>query len=516
MAKALLLRSCAALMLAHLAFTIDIPATPMWPSGQCTDKSLTIPSWIISDYKSSSGATTFSVANRASDTAGSVSCASSACTVSGSAKLSASLLSDSAGPLVTLEEGWNCSDLGQALYFHATGRASISSLQCSGDDCSSPISYLAYGSLSSPAPLTPAQPSPPKGYNASTCADVDRTGLWTVTHLSFQNYTQYQCDSYIGPYCQDLNAHEKGLYLSLSLRNHAIDWDVTCDLLLPEDPTSPLAATPVSCAAGGFNGISVDVTWEGVAPDFQLQIDSVHYCLENPDINVKPSVIVATGSISVPMTCSSRPGTSGQADDVVTICTDASSSRTIDGKLSKKESEPAFSLVTATPASGGCTVNSLVNPTWRVGYGWFMTRNNMSLSEVAINLENPAFGLTFVGPRGLNNLPGANDPSTVYDCQWGNSGNWLPWNCTFALNWETYMLTLNQVWECSDKDSAHPLYFTGDGTIDLAKNPNYRCTNDQPDQSYCQWRQTTLSGTAYPIPKVAVGLKNVEPPKPPR
>jgi hypothetical protein len=118
MAKARLLRSSAALILVQLALAIDIPATPVWPSGQCTDKSLTIPSWIISDYKSSGGTTTFSVANRASGTAGSVSCASSACKVSGNAKLSASLSSSSTGALVELKESWDCSDLGQTYVQH--------------------------------------------------------------------------------------------------------------------------------------------------------------------------------------------------------------------------------------------------------------------------------------------------------------------------------------------------------------------------------------------------------------
>lgn len=114
------------------------------------------------------------------------------------------------------------------------------------------------------------------------------------------------------------------------------------------------------------------------------------------------------------MSCSSRPGTSGQADDVVTLCADASSSHAIDGKLVKKKSEPAFSLVTARPASGGCTVNSFANPTWRVGYGWYATsRDSMSLSNVAITLGNPAFELQFFLPQGANSLPGAKDPNTV-------------------------------------------------------------------------------------------------------
>jgi hypothetical protein len=50
---------------ASITVAIDIPSTPTWPSGGCTDKSLTIPSWIISNYKVVSGTATFKVDNRA-------------------------------------------------------------------------------------------------------------------------------------------------------------------------------------------------------------------------------------------------------------------------------------------------------------------------------------------------------------------------------------------------------------------------------------------------------------------
>lgn len=91
-----------------LAHGIDIPAVPSWPSGECTDKSLTIPSWIVSNFTSGSdGSSSFSVTNRAADTSAEVTCDSSACTVSGGATLSASV---SSGPVVTLTESWTCSD----------------------------------------------------------------------------------------------------------------------------------------------------------------------------------------------------------------------------------------------------------------------------------------------------------------------------------------------------------------------------------------------------------------------
>jgi hypothetical protein len=288
MARVHLLTSCAALVLVHLALALDFPRAPVWPSGACTDKSLTIPSWTISNYKSSSSATTFSFANNAAGTAGWVSCSSSACTVSGDAKLSVSLSSDSGGPLVSLKESWDCSDLGRTLHFEATGKAPIFSLQCSGTECSSPIPYLAYGSLSAPVPLTPAQPSPSKGYNASSCLDADRRGLWTVSNVSFKNYTEYQCSNPAGGYCLSGDAVSPGVYLKLRLTNNAINWSVDCDLTISEHPFSPLKNTSISCASGGFNDISANVAWTGVAPNFQLQVDSVWYCLDNPKTNVIP------------------------------------------------------------------------------------------------------------------------------------------------------------------------------------------------------------------------------------
>jgi len=94
-----------------LVRSVTIPPAPIWPPGKCIDKSLSIPSWVIRDFKSTAqGSATFSVTNRASDTSGSVRCASSACTVSGNAALSVSMSSGSGNPVVTLKEAWMCND----------------------------------------------------------------------------------------------------------------------------------------------------------------------------------------------------------------------------------------------------------------------------------------------------------------------------------------------------------------------------------------------------------------------
>lgn len=85
----------AALVAQVIAHEITVPAPPVWPSGQCTDKSLTIPSWIVANYKvSASGTVTFGVTNRATDSRGSVTCANGqGCTVSGNSLLAAAVSS---------------------------------------------------------------------------------------------------------------------------------------------------------------------------------------------------------------------------------------------------------------------------------------------------------------------------------------------------------------------------------------------------------------------------------------
>lgn len=103
--------------LAAVGLAIDIPAVPTWPSGQCTDKSLTIPSWIISNYRVVGGTTTFNVQNRA-NTGGSV--YDIKCTAAGkcqgnaaSSQMRESIsLGPDGNPVVNLTETWVCSDEG--------------------------------------------------------------------------------------------------------------------------------------------------------------------------------------------------------------------------------------------------------------------------------------------------------------------------------------------------------------------------------------------------------------------
>lgn len=106
----------AAAALAASALAIDIPAVPTWPSGRCTDKSLTIPSWIISNYQVSNGTTAFRVDNRAADPTGliaNIQCKpNGACQGTGNDELRGSISQGPNGSTIVLSEIWVCGDAG--------------------------------------------------------------------------------------------------------------------------------------------------------------------------------------------------------------------------------------------------------------------------------------------------------------------------------------------------------------------------------------------------------------------
>lgn len=96
---------------------INLPVAPTWPSGRCTDKSLTIPSWIIHDYKVSGGTTVFIYDNRAAVPNGllqEITCLPDGnCQgTAGSDLMRASISQSSNGPVITLSEIWVCGDAG--------------------------------------------------------------------------------------------------------------------------------------------------------------------------------------------------------------------------------------------------------------------------------------------------------------------------------------------------------------------------------------------------------------------
>ncbi|KAI0473192.1 hypothetical protein GGR56DRAFT_604082 [Xylariaceae sp. FL0804] len=516
---------------------IAFPAVPTWGSGLCTDKSLTIPSWIVSDFATDGSSSSFDVANRAVGTTYTVSCAAgaaSACSVSGDGNLTAAVTSSTGSgstPVVSLAESWSCSDndLGVVTGYEATGSVAIESLDDSSG--SSPIPWLAYGTLTAPVPLTPAQPGPPPGYNLSTCADVDvdaaaAAPLWTVSGIEFRNYTTSQCEQWYEPEVVCITPTtfiKKGLYLSATVTNGNIEDTVSCDdLTLSDDPTffpTTTGGVLVHCAGGGgaFGEIALDLALTGTPPnaDFQLTVAQLWYCLEDPATNAAPTAYSALGSSDAPLTCTTAAGITGAADDLITTCTAGEVGVAVDE--SEVETEPEFALVTAGPASGGCTAESVVDPTWTfIQTDWqtsFANSTvNQSLWEFGTRFRTPGFSEWWYGFIGEDDLPGGEDPSTWYQCQWSVPGDWEPWKCQFQFNYKTREVGMISTWECSDKDPAHPLYWHTNGTVTLT-DAGLMCGNDNPDINSCYYNGGEFSET-FPVPYYVVNLTNVEPPRP--
>lgn len=78
------------------------------------------------------------------------------------------------------------------------------------------------------------------------------------------------------------------MYLNLTVTNNAIDQTVSCGFV----PTYQdyLPPSPLRCTGGDFNEITLDITFSGAAPNFDLKVEQLWYCLENPSTNVSPWV----------------------------------------------------------------------------------------------------------------------------------------------------------------------------------------------------------------------------------
>lgn len=218
-------------------------------------------------------------------------------------------------------------------------------------------------------------------------------------------YTMSQCKTWYAPeqICLDPNSVDgsfirKGQHLTLNITNNAISHEVTCSF----SPTNDVAdvPTPLRCIGGQFNEITLDLTWNlsRMTNNTHIKVEELWYCLENSETNVKPSLIVASGSADFSIMCNSSLGITGAFEDVVTFCTTTESFNTLDGLQINKVELPAYSLETAEPVHGGCTFDSVVNPTFYYRDMYFETTSfppgdtqNATLARFDAGLSGPGF-----------------------------------------------------------------------------------------------------------------------------
>ncbi|KAF2000631.1 hypothetical protein P154DRAFT_619886 [Amniculicola lignicola CBS 123094] len=512
------------LLLACGAYAISIPAAPIWPDGRCTDKSLTRPNWIISQYKVQAGTASFYLNNQGSNPGGfssQFSCRPGKTECDGSAgsvPAKATLSVVNGQSVISITDFWTCGDESDRVNFRASGKTTITS--CSGNDCVSPITYLVPGTLNLPIPLTPIQPTPPPGFDSPTCGSIS-DHQWSVVGLEYKNYTRGQCKQwYFEDFlCMDdnfANAENftlRGQYLHLDVTNNAISHKVTCDFT-PKKETSPYTPNipiPFRCTGGNFNEITLEVTLSGnptsTGPfDFTLKIEEVWYCLLDAKNSNRPTLMAASGSTNVSMDCNVNTGITGTASDVVTLCK-SKGSLNVPGQQVAKNSLPEFSLVVAPPAHGGCTYDSIVNPTFWIRSPRYTVRPDDSLSSFDVGLNGPNFGPYWIYTN--KNVSGTG-LDTVYTCSswYDGTPRDKKLNCYYAFNVHTKTMWLRKVWECNDKNPSTRLFFQGSGTIDFTVNPNYYCSSDG---NTCSW-YTDIDGIPYDVTKVTVSLEHALPP----
>ena len=131
------------------------------------------------------------------------------------------------------------------------------------------------------------------------------------------------------------------------------------------------------------------------------------------------------------------------------------------GVQTAKQTLPAFSLVTAYPAQGGCTYDSVVNPTFYLRNLFFETNtfpaddpNSATLSRFTAGLTGPGFsGYYFYQEDTAISGTGIN---SVYSCENLDNGQKLHWKCNWSFDPFKKVLTLDKVWQCTDKNAATP------------------------------------------------------------
>lgn len=109
------------------------------------------------------------------------------------------------------------------------------------------------------------------------------------------------------------------------------------------------------------------------------------------------TVLIAMGSTPAQLECATTTGISGTPDDIITTCTDPVKSHSVDGVQTQEQTLPDFSLVTAYPKKGGCTFDSVVNPTWFMRGLFFETTEFPAESPKSATLERFTCGLTGPG-----------------------------------------------------------------------------------------------------------------------
>ncbi|KAK0636736.1 hypothetical protein B0T17DRAFT_504156 [Bombardia bombarda] len=503
-----------AILLSLFAFLIspslaeDSVGTSLWSSTACTDKSVTIPSWIVANFSlraaitptdnGNGNAVAFLIlTNRATDLSWYVSCSlvqgQGSCkttkTSGGDLSVAVSVNVVNKTAQVFANETWTCNDKlnldkkPAVIEFKAHGSTSFGLIS----DPSSgrvpawkgnPELSLIKGSLTSPVQLEVSYyigPGQMTASNSPTCATSPP--LWRFEEIDYWNNTVSR-SGFFGP--------TRGTGLNLKIVNTRADNSAKCDAYLNLDPFEPPSPTTLQVAEDphlswqpprGPGTLATDLFFDPY--DYTMRMNQTWYCRD--PITVEVTAVTATSASLRPvMNCTTvnygpapwyGPGQT-PSDDLRTHCT--GSSVVVDGSISTVERLPAFSIEDPRPEYGGCLVDSLTVPSWSIQeISLSLNESNVKEKTATIYLGILTVGRNYIGR--ITETFNLTDPPSWGSCmgsQFQNPWGLLP-SCQFQYDMELNRLTIHEQWICDDKGNGRNIQFNGTGTVTL---PPRHCT----------------------------------------
>ncbi|KAM7218613.1 hypothetical protein V8F06_005932, partial [Rhypophila decipiens] len=432
------------------------------PTLGCTTTSFQMPGWLITDLTYDNWGynnLTFTIQNRATEHASLASCwfkptptpgqASTEyeCNISSSSNQTQTLklfANVNEPDLVTIRaaETWKCTD-------RSSPSATNLTYIASGKLTTPAPALLIKGSLESPVKITPHYTDGVTGHNKPNC----RTDPgWVISGISYLNQTGNGASSATW---ENLN---------LVIDNPAIGYQASCVLSAGND-------NRLRCSGQEFGRLKPDryVVETSATLDlftFEFAVNQTWYCDESDPAT--PIALTAGGSTTLPIECETAEhkadGTSSRSCRVP-----GDKDITLKGTALGQKDLPAFSIIDPVLTADGCTVTSLLNPTWRLNYFFVDKGTEKKTSSVGFNIilatYKPGFGFPLSITQGEKPVSGSDSGETWYPCVIGPFDPYeerlYPKECTLKWDEAKQEVTINANWECSDLDTNSPIQFSG-------------------------------------------------------
>ncbi|CAK7208775.1 hypothetical protein SBRCBS47491_000209 [Sporothrix bragantina] len=471
----------------------------------CTTSSFSVPSWFVHNltFDTSDSSLIFSVVNRATNYTAILGCAKATVTPStpdnmyahcdilttdGTFTTNATAMADSSllalvrvsnknSANILLSQNWTCNDrnLTQPIKFSAAGNNSVA-LQCAGGnstECTAvDAPLLVRGNLVSPVHIHPEYAEGPIGHSKAGCsAAATAPPSWSLQSVYYLNQTGDNGATAISSQT-----------LMLQVINHAIGYQAGCTGFLSDD----LSSKPVSftCSGQGYDFVGKDryhiQTQALFEPaTFRFTVNQTWYC---DDVDAgKPISITASGSVVMPLNCTSVATGTAAAPGNKTTCLSTSDIVVKAEKAGTVTHLPPYSVTDPLPTPDGCTVSSIVNPTWTLssfeidsGAG---NKTVNSSNTSATDITAVGFDLQFTTGTNENTYPvsvyqgpAVDGKPQWFKCKFGPGEEQLaPLDCSYTYNATSKQLTLAADWICNDLDRENPIQFSGTTTTVVSK-----------------------------------------------